>query len=535
MANGQRRGGGPGRSEETRIAPEEDEDATRDIPSSYRPEETRLAPPEPPHPETRIGPLDAQEEIITDVRKGQSAEARGGRATGTRPSEQRAGGRGQEVIQTEARGAGRGQEAILTEARGAGRGQEVIQTEARAGGRGQEVIQTEARGAGRGQEAIQTEARGAGRGQEAILTEARAGSRAQAGGASEARGGRGQESILTEARGTGRGAASGASDARGGGRGQEAILTEARGTGRSATGARGRGPEVSAADDDEDTSATGVHGGNDEEYQLFTTGEGRGDDALPPFATEIRGSGSPAAPATELRPPAPPMLRASPSKPPPAAKATGWLSKGGEKPPSQGLTAGVVRLSPLEPAAGKVVAAAEEGPALRTMFANHSALLAEQLRDALAKKMYGRGPHRVLRIDDPEGPSTAGGKLARQSISLVPRKGSGPSVVCGWVDVSKREAQLRSFEGVAKRYESHHGEPLELAPEEYERFLHDVEDVLVKAVMKVRLIVPEEQASAGQAAMAVKAQSRGGVPMILVLLLMGAAFALGLFVGRTPG
>lgn len=484
MANGQRRGGGPGRSEETRIAPEEDEDATRDIPASYRPEETRLAPPEPAPSETRIGPLDEQAEIITDVRKGQSAEARGGRAATARPPEPRGGGRGASDDRS-----GRGQEVILTEARGAGRGQEVIVTEARAGGR------------------------------------------AQAGGAAEARGGRGQEVIQTEARGTGRGPA---------GRGQEVIATEARGAGRSATGARGRGPEVSAVDDDdEDTSAAAVKGG-DEEYQLFTTGQSRDEDP-PHFATELRASGAPAVPATELRPPAPPVLRPekgkvpAPPKPPPPAKGTGWLSKGGEKPPSPGLSAGVVRLSPLEPAAGKVAAAAEDGPALRTMFANHSALLAEQLRDALGKKMYGRGPHRVLRIDDPEGPSTGGGKQARQSISLVPRKGTGPSVVCGWVDVSKRESQLRSFEGVARRYEAHHGEPLELAPEEYERFLHDVEDVLVKAVIKVRLIVPEEQAGAGLAAQAVRAPARGGVPMILVLLLMGAAFALGLFVGRTPG
>ncbi|MCP3166827.1 hypothetical protein [Myxococcus qinghaiensis] len=471
MANGQRRGSGPGRSEETRIAPEEDEDATRDIPAAYRPEETRLAPPEPAPSETRIGPLDEQAEIITDVRKGQSAEARGGRAATARPPEPRGGGRGASDDRS-----GRGQEVILTEARGAGRGQEVIQTEARGTGRGQEVIQTEARGTGRGPS----------------------------------------------------------------GRGQEVIATEARGASRGATGARGRGPDVSAMDDDdEDTSAAAVKGG-DEEYQLFTTGERRDEDLLP-FATELRGSGAPAVPATELRPPAPPVLRPEKGKapgspkPPPPAKGTGWLSKGGEKPPSPGLTAGVVRLSPLEPAAGKVAAAAEDGPALRTMFANHSALLAEQLRDALGKKMYGRGPHRVLRIDDPEGPSTGGGKQARQSISLVPRKGTGPSVVCGWVDVSKREAQLRGFEGVAKRYEAHHGEPLELATEEYERFLHDVEDVLVKAVIKVRLIVPEEQAGAGLAAPAARAPARGGVPMILVLLLMGAAFALGLFVGRTPG
>jgi hypothetical protein len=215
-------------------------------------------------------------------------------------------------------------------------------------------------------------------------------------------------------------------------------------------------------------------------------------------------------------------------------KATGWLSRGsGEKRASVSPSpaqVGVVRLSPLEPVKGK--AAEDESPALRTMFANHSALLAEQLRGAMSSKMYGRGPHRELRIDEPEGPSTAGGKLARQTISLVPRKGSGPSVMCGWVDVSKREAQLRNFEAVAKRYESHHGEPLELRQDEYERFLHDVEEVLIKAVIKVRIIVPEEQGAVRVLAPA-KAR-RKGVPVLLALTLAVLAFVLGVYVGRMP-
>jgi hypothetical protein len=212
--------------------------------------------------------------------------------------------------------------------------------------------------------------------------------------------------------------------------------------------------------------------------------------------------------------------------------ATGWLA-GGEKraaPAKTAVPTGVVKLSPLEPAGGKV-AAQEEAPALRTMFANHSALLAEELRVALSKKVYGRGPHRVFRIDEPEGPSTAGGKLARQSISLVPRKGTSPSLVCGWVDVSKREAQLRNFEAVAKRYEAHHGEPLELRVDEYERFLTDVEEVLTRAVIKVRVMVPEE--APGARAVAPVARRRG-VPGFWVLVLAALAFGLGVFVGRLP-
>ncbi|WP_426754607.1 hypothetical protein [Myxococcus sp. Y35] len=244
----------------------------------------------------------------------------------------------------------------------------------------------------------------------------------------------------------------------------------------------------------------------------------------PPPATEVR---------TDVIPPKPPLARGGGA----SAKPTGWLAAGGEKRSSAPraseplASAGVVRLSPLEPLGAKV-AAADEAPALRTMFANHSALLAEQLREALSKKMYGRGPHRVLRIDEPEGPSTAGGKLARQAISLVPRKGAGPSLTCGWVDVSKREAQLRNFEAVAKRYELHHGEPLEMQAEEYERFLNDVEAVLTQAVIKVRLIVPEE-AGAVRVSGAAGASKTKGIPPLWAGLLAVLAFVLGLLAGRS--
>ncbi|AEI65002.1 hypothetical protein [Corallococcus macrosporus] len=243
----------------------------------------------------------------------------------------------------------------------------------------------------------------------------------------------------------------------------------------------------------------------------------------------------PALPAIEdladLSPSRPPKARGAPeAKAPPGRVGAPEKRASAQKASASPASVGVVRLSPLEPLGAKVVAE-EEAPALRTMFANHSALLAEQLRDALSAKMYGRGPHRVLRIDEPEGPSTAGGKLARQAISLVPRKGSGPSLTCGWVDVSKREAQLRNFEAVAKRYESHHGEPLEMQAEEYERFLTDVEAVLAQAVIKVRVIVPEEPGAVRVVGPTVATRGKG-VPPMLAGALAVLAFVLGLLAGR---
>ncbi|WP_244239017.1 hypothetical protein [Corallococcus carmarthensis] len=173
---------------------------------------------------------------------------------------------------------------------------------------------------------------------------------------------------------------------------------------------------------------------------------------------------------------------------------------------------------------------AEAPSELRTMFATHSALLAERLKAELQHKIYGRSPHRILRVDEPEGPSTAGGKQARQAISLVDRKGSAPALIAGWVDVAKGQASLRNHEAVAKRYEFQHGTPLELAPEEYEKFLTDVDEVLRTAAIQVRILVPDEstptRATVGQ-----QAPRATGVAVRWVMLLVVVAFLLGLAAG----
>ncbi len=174
------------------------------------------------------------------------------------------------------------------------------------------------------------------------------------------------------------------------------------------------------------------------------------------------------------------------------------------------------------------------GESNRTMFATHAALFADRLRDRFAKKIYGRTPHRVLRIDEPEGPSTAGGKLARQSISLIPRRGTAPTIVCGWVDVARKEAHLRGHESVARRYEAHHGTALDLAEEDYERCIDDLAEALTAGGIKVRVLIPEESAAPRGASPAPETGAQG-FPLWMVGALGATAFLLGMMVGRLTG
>jgi len=164
----------------------------------------------------------------------------------------------------------------------------------------------------------------------------------------------------------------------------------------------------------------------------------------------------------------------------------------------------------------------------RTVFSSQAALIADLVRDKFSSRFFGRAPFRVLRIDEPEGPSTAGGRLARQNISLVAQQGSAPSIVCGWVDVSKKEAQLRSYESVSRRHEARHGQKVELSPEHYERFLNDLVDTLLIGGIRVRILVPDEQEGAPPAPAPVpQAPQRASGSVVVTFLLMMLAFGLG--------
>ena len=205
-----------------------------------------------------------------------------------------------------------------------------------------------------------------------------------------------------------------------------------------------------------------------------------------------------------------------------------------EAPLARGNETRVARVEDLEEPETLPPTSTAPGESNRTMFATHASLFADRLRERFAQKVYGRTPHqRVLRIDEPEGPSTAGGRLARQAISLVHRTGTAPTLVCGWVDVSKQEAQLRVHESVARRYETHHGAALELAAAEYERCLDDLESALRAGGVRVRVVIPEDAAPSRPAVPAVSPRpAPRETPLAWSLVALAAAFLLGVLLGR---
>jgi hypothetical protein len=173
------------------------------------------------------------------------------------------------------------------------------------------------------------------------------------------------------------------------------------------------------------------------------------------------------------------------------------------------------------------------GLELRTEFAHQGVLIADLLRETFAHRRYGPARYR-LHIEEPAGPSTGGGRQARQPLSLVSRKEPVPAIVCGWVDVAQKEAQVRSYGVVAQRYESRHGYPPKLSQEEYERFIDKLMDTLFDGGFQIVHLVSDEESEPGMKGM--RWLRRASRPSLRVALLTVGAFALGLNAERlAPG
>ncbi len=160
-----------------------------------------------------------------------------------------------------------------------------------------------------------------------------------------------------------------------------------------------------------------------------------------------------------------------------------------------------------------------------TAFASAAMLMADVLTERHARSRWGT-PARKLKIEEPSGPSTGGGRRARQNLTLVPVDG-GTSIAAGWLDVSSKEALLRSYESLERKYAGRLGGKLDLSEKDYDRFISDVSEDLGKANFRLYIVMPEEESAASQAS----APRAAGMGLGLVIPFVLAAFGLGIALG----
>ncbi|HEX5660639.1 MAG TPA: hypothetical protein VFX59_25775 [Polyangiales bacterium] len=129
-----------------------------------------------------------------------------------------------------------------------------------------------------------------------------------------------------------------------------------------------------------------------------------------------------------------------------------------------------------EPVSGTV--AKDKRAATYTINAREGFNAAEVVNAAFGKRAIGSTTPRRLEVIEPDGPSTAGGKRARQTIRLVALSGTAAPLMCGSLDASQRSVELRSYATVCAQYEERFNQPLDISAEDYTKLCKDLQATL---------------------------------------------------------
>jgi hypothetical protein len=191
-----------------------------------------------------------------------------------------------------------------------------------------------------------------------------------------------------------------------------------------------------------------------------------------------------------------------------------------------------------EPGAAKVetaeVAAPRPQPApgkqIYTMLAREGVNVAELINTAHRKRAIGKVVPRRVEVIAPHGPSTSGGKKARQSITLVPVEGGGPAIMIGHLDVAQKVAELRDHAAVTKQYRARFGSALEITAEEYQTAVKELSGLLGTMGFRITAHSEEEEDAAPTPSELPGATSTLTLPRLVMIagLVLAALIALAL-------
>jgi hypothetical protein len=160
---------------------------------------------------------------------------------------------------------------------------------------------------------------------------------------------------------------------------------------------------------------------------------------------------------------------------------------------------------------------------LRTALAAEGVNLSALFFVVFENLLIEGNPPRRPRMMAPAGPSTAGGRLARQHLTLEPEEGHpGAAVVCGWADPARRMAELRTFRALDQAHYERFGQHLEMDAPSYARFLNEVKAFLIEQSFGVSLL----DHAPGHAP-----AERGSSPWVILAVVLLSTLVLGVGLG----
>lgn len=172
-----------------------------------------------------------------------------------------------------------------------------------------------------------------------------------------------------------------------------------------------------------------------------------------------------------------------------------------------------------------------------TAFAQAALAVSDLLAAKFSATKFGGSPPRVVKVQAPQGPSTGGGKKARESIVLMPESGdTSQALTAGFIDVALRAVELRTFDALAGPYRERFGRILDIPRPQYDAFVGELKSFLGAEGYVIKMIDASDiEAKAMRVQRAEEASVKGngapvgiivGVVVTLGLVVAGALFLL---------
>lgn len=115
----------------------------------------------------------------------------------------------------------------------------------------------------------------------------------------------------------------------------------------------------------------------------------------------------------------------------------------------------------------------------RTFHANEAVHLSDLINLRFSPERFGTVNPRFVKVTEPDGPSTDGGRKARQAIMLCAQTDPDDrGIVCGHIASNLKQAELRSYAYVKHLFESRFKRDIDISRGEYNRLIELLQSYL---------------------------------------------------------
>jgi hypothetical protein len=159
----------------------------------------------------------------------------------------------------------------------------------------------------------------------------------------------------------------------------------------------------------------------------------------------------------------------------------------------------------------------------RTEVAEQAASLSEVFNVSVALVRVQGTCEFTPELKVPEGLSTAGGRLARQHITLNPAVTSESSITVGWLDVARKQSLVRTYERLRQIHEERGtGQPFPLDGPSFQTFFDQLHRFLDRTQLSPSIEHPMEKSTLAPRSV----PKDGRKPMFALLLVLAVCIIL---------